>query len=246
MSLMVLGAFLAVVGACDLLRADRDRTSPVRQAVMVSVGAVLLAGFLHWAAASLAGAVVVGGCLILALAAWIFGSSAALVADGPVAARWRLVAFAGLGGGVAVSILGAGILYPWVIWPSWLDRTVLASWPAADVTVSVGAVLLQLATGNLLVRLFLDTLGVPAGPEGSRFGGGRILGPMERIIIVGLGHIGEVTAAAIVVAVKGLLRLPARQAPAGEGGAEVTERFLVGSFVSWLIGLAGVALIYVA
>lgn len=246
MSLMVLGAFLAVVGACDLLRLHRDQARPARQLTMIAVGLVLLTGFLYWAAASMAGALAVGGGLVLALAAWVVGSSAALVDGGRDAARWRLVAFAGLGGGAAISILGAGVLHPWVLWPSWLDQTVLATWPAADVTVSAGAVLLQLATGNVLVRLVLDAVGVPATTNEKRLKGGRLLGPMERIFIVGLGHIGEVTAAAIVVAAKGLLRFPELQAGVKEGPSDVTEYFLVGSFASWLIGLAGVALIYVA
>ena len=39
--------------------------------------------------------------------------------------------------------------------------------------------------------------------------------------------------------------VPAADLPAA-GPSDVTEYFLIGSFTSWLIGLVGVALIYVA
>ena len=77
--------------------------------------------------------------------------------------------------------------------------------------------------------------------------GGRLLGPMERVFILGLGLTGQFTAAGIVVAAKGLLRFPelqaARDSSRGPGIHAVTEYFLVGSFASWLIALAAVALL---
>jgi hypothetical protein len=87
-----------------------------------------------------------------------------------------------------------------------------------------------------------------------RLKGGRLLGPMERLVILGLGLAGEFGAAGIVIAAKGLLRFPEIQAaarytnasggyPGGPAGIDdVTEYFLVGSFVSWLIALATLAL----
>ena len=121
-----------------------------------------------------------------------------------------------------------------------------------------GALLVQLATGNVLVRLVLlashttnpmRTGQSSPGHAASALKGGRLLGPMERVFIVGLGLAGEVTAASIVIAAKGLLRFPELQAaqgtPSGGGPGihEVTEYFLVGSFVSWSISLATVALL---
>ncbi len=247
MSLMALGGFLTVVGLCDLLRADRDRITAARRWTILAVGSALLVLFVAWAGDSVPGGLALTGGLLVCLALWLVGSSAALdQAHHATAGRWRAMAFAGLGAGVVVSVLGAGALQDWVLWPEWMTRTVLGGWPAADVTVSAGAVLLQLATGNLLVRLVLDAVGVPAITNEKKLKGGRLLGPMERIFIVGLGHIGEVTAAAIVVAAKGLLRFPELQAGTKDGPSDVTEYFLIGSFASWLIGLAGVALIYIA
>ncbi len=119
-----------------------------------------------------------------------------------------------------------------------------------------GLLLVQLSTGNVLVRLVLGASGT-THPMRSATGaapalkGGRLLGPMERVFIVGLGLAGEVTAASIVIAAKGLLRFPELQSArsdakgghaAGPGIHEVTEYFLVGSFVSWTISLVALAL----
>lgn len=127
----------------------------------------------------------------------------------------------------------------------------------------VGAFLVQLSTGNVVVRLVLRATGTlsPNRGTGSQevqrvrllegpahsLKGGRLLGPMERVFILGLGLTGQFTAAGIVVAAKGLLRFPelqaARDSSRGPGIHAVTEYFLVGSFASWLIALAAVALL---
>jgi hypothetical protein len=115
----------------------------------------------------------------------------------------------------------------------------------------VGVVLVQLSTGNVLVRLVLaatgtittDLHGASRGPE-RRLKGGRLLGPLERIFILGLGLAGNLTAAAIVVAAKGLLRWPELSSPTEQDRVHrLTEYFLVGSFVSWLVALAGLVLL---
>ncbi len=101
-----------------------------------------------------------------------------------------------------------------------------------------GVVLLQLVTGNQLVRLLLGSVGAvkPVGePQPSdKLKGGRLLGPMERLLILGLGLAGQLAAATAVVAAKSIIRFPEINAQkAQENGTigidEVTEYFLVGS-----------------
>jgi len=83
---------------------------------------------------------------------------------------------------------------------------------------------------------------------------------MERVFILGLGLAGQVTAASIVIAAKGLIRWPelqraSRDSERREAAQEaadqdtrraasidqVTEYFLIGSFVSWLIAMTALA-----
>jgi len=132
-------------------------------------------------------------------------------------------------------------------WPSWVGLSVGPD----QLLMVVGVVLLQMVTGNQLVRLVLGSVGAvkPAGePQPSdKLKGGRLLGPMERLLIVGLGLAGQLGAATAVVAAKSIIRFPEINAQkarenGGIGIDEVTEYFLVGSFTSWIVALGGLAL----
>ena len=140
----------------------------------------------------------------------------------------------------------------------WLDATslgVLDGLSPERFLLLAGAAVVQLSTGNVIVRLVLAASGTTNPLRTTRgqapapaLKGGRLIGPMERLFILGLGLAGEITAASIVIAAKGLLRFPeisaSRTASGGgrePGIHEVTEYFLVGSFVSWLVPLTCLA-----
>lgn len=150
-------------------------------------------------------------------------------------------------------------------WLDWADLPGLETADSSRVLLLLGLGLFNLATGNVIVRLVLLAIGAlrpdqllaggapaaQAAQPSDRLKGGRLLGPMERLVILGLGLAGELGAAGIVIAAKGLLRFPEIQAagrqtsPTGTGIDDVTEYFLVGSFVSWLVALVslGVAVL---
>jgi hypothetical protein len=138
-------------------------------------------------------------------------------------------------------------------WSTWVQLPLSHVTPTRLLMV-VAVVLLQFATGNQLVRLVLGSVGAvrPAGePQPSdRLKGGRLLGPMERLLILSLGVGGQVAAASAVVAAKGIIRFPELSAQKNRNGDigidEVTEYFLVGSFTSWLLALGGIALVLAA
>ncbi|MFY9920794.1 MAG: hypothetical protein WAL26_20735 [Mycobacterium sp.] len=136
-------------------------------------------------------------------------------------------------------------------WSSWVEVPGIGDVSPNRLLMIVGVVLLQFVTGNQLVRLVLGSVGA-VKPEGQpqpsdRLKGGRLLGPMERILIFGLGLAGQLAAATAVVAAKSIIRFPEiNAAKARENGNigidAVTEYFLVGSFASWIIALGGLAL----
>lgn len=138
----------------------------------------------------------------------------------------------------------------------WLEHTpvpALRDLSADRALLLLGALLVQLSTGNVVVRLVLRATGTTNPARGASHDatralkGGRLLGPMERVFILGLALAGHVTAASVVVAAKGLLRFPelqSRRDSADEPGIdEITEYFLVGSFVSWSIPLVTLVLL---
>lgn len=136
-------------------------------------------------------------------------------------------------------------------WSSWVEVPGIDDVSPNRLLMIVGAVLLQFVTGNQLVRLVLGSVGA-VKPEGQpqpsdKLKGGRLLGPMERTLILGLGLAGQLAAATAVVAAKSIIRFPEINAQkARENGNigidDVTEYFLVGSFASWIIALGGLAL----
>jgi hypothetical protein len=163
-----------------------------------------------------------------------------------------LVVFFGAGS-VLIVLSGWGSAVHGVVarWVSWTGLPLGAVSPT-QLLMTVGVVLLQLTTGNQLVRLVLGSVGAvrPAGePQPSdRLKGGRLLGPMERLLILGLGLGGQLAAASAVVAAKSIIRFPEINAQkARENGTigidDVTEYFLVGSFASWIVALGGLVLV---
>lgn len=170
------------------------------------------------------------------------------------------VPLAVLGGGILLGLVTSGVAGP-VDGPlvGWWEGL---AWPPTDgvppdrALLVLGVVLVQLSTGNTAVRLALAATGTvnparrpaaaAADPTDPAYDlkGGRLLGPMERLLIVGLGLAGNLTAASIVVAAKGLLRFPELSSrKEQEQVHRLTEYFLVGSFVSWILALGSLALL---
>lgn len=237
-----LAVFLIAVGAGDIIRKTSSRTWPAVGAgplTVVAVGA--LAGL--WRLGDLA----LLGWAALVSAAWLHLGARA---DRTGTHHTRALAVFGVGIAVLFALWGwaspvGGLIAPWLNWVGLSDVE-----PDRAVLI-VGVVLVQLVTANQLVRLLLGAVGT-VRPEGEpqpsdRLKGGRLLGPMERLLIVGLGLCAELGLASAVVAAKGIIRFPElnaqrKEAP-GTGIDEVTEYFLVGSFASWLVAMGGLALV---
>ncbi|MCS0499378.1 hypothetical protein [Protaetiibacter mangrovi] len=74
--------------------------------------------------------------------------------------------------------------------------------------------------------------------------GGRVIGPIERILLVALMLSGNAVIVAALVAAKGVVRFP--EISADRDGGLNAETFLVGSLTSWTIAAAAAALIWAA
>lgn len=233
-----LAIWLVAVGMADLARAGRDVTSPRRRVGVCAVGVATLSvmwvlGVEHpvwWSHAA---------CVLL-MTMWILGSAAAATRG---AAGWLTLAAVGLAGGIGFGLLnGRTTVRPW---PSRVGDSVLTQFSVEQVLLVTGVILVQWSTANIVVRLFLQAVGVPASDKETTLRGGRILGPLERLFIVTLGAGGATTALAVVVAGKGLLRFPElrESTTSSQAASELTEYFLIGSLSSWTFAAGGVALI---
>ena len=250
-----LGVWLVGVGLADLVRSgDRPRSEALAR--LVGVAGVVVTATLAGLVAPVDGVALLGA--LVALVAWLRYSQQALTTGtGHVAALSWLA-----GGAVWLLALSGwagpadGVLADWLGWAD-LPAVVAGAEPARVLLV-LGLVLVNLSTGNVLVRLVLvaikavppsDAAPLPAGPQADeQLRGGRLLGPMERVLILGLGLAGQLGAAGLVIAAKGLIRFPGLQSKRGETTVEgvgidaVTEYFLVGSFISWLVALGSLVL----
>ncbi len=238
-----LSCWLVTIALLDLFRARQDTSSPRQRTVLCGVGALAVIG-LASSAHPRDGWGWTAWCLgALLLLGWVVGSGLAL--SGTQRGRGAAIAY----GSLAVGVVTFGLAGARTGELGWLRRLLADSAIHAvgpdRALVSVAAILLQVSTANILIRILLDLVGVPAQDNEKALRGGRVLGPMERLVIVGLGLAGSLTGATIVVAAKALLRFPElRPSHSGkdDGATDVTEYFLIGSFASWIVAFGCVAL----
>ena len=240
-----LGILLIGFAVTDLTHSvRRTRYLPECVGALVALGVGLLAGLTSGrdVAALL---VIVAVVLVWGLTVtWGFGH------PGPKAARLPLAVFlASLVGAIACSGLAPSAAGPLARWLESLAIADLSTVSADRFLLLVGAFAIQLSTGNVLVRLVLKATGTinprsDGGMPPTQLKGGRLLGPLERIFILALALGGQVTAASVVVAAKGLLRFPELSSRHEQQTVhEMTEYFLLGSFASWLVALGSFVLV---
>ena len=253
-----LAIWLVGVGLADLVRAGAGASATaLRLAMAAGAAAVAVLALLTDLTAPVD--LVCLAASLVPLVLWVkWSAEAAATGTG----HWRALAALAAGAVWLVALSGwaspAG--GPFARWLEWADLPLVG--PGAlpsHVLLVVGLLLVNLATANVVVRLVLVGVGamrpvlpldIDGHPQPSdQLRGGRLLGPMERVLIIGLGLAGQLTAAGLVIAAKGLIRFPELQAKRddrtsvdGVGIDAVTEYFLVGSFVSWLVALVSLAL----
>ncbi|MGB4135990.1 MAG: hypothetical protein WA971_05470 [Microbacterium sp.] len=221
--MMLAGLLLLTIGAVDLVRQFVPRSRRwigylITLAVLVAVAAVGDAVFLMLVA-------IAGG------AVWLL-----TMTDGSRAGFWPAVA---LGGASVVAVVALGDRHPGGLalespfGPVSLDLAILV----------LGVLVFLLESGNVVVRAALagEHTWKPSPTEGG-FKGGRLIGPLERVLAFLLMLVPAYSLLAALLAAKGIVRFP-EISKDGETGARA-EYFLVGSLVSWAMALGGALLVW--
>ncbi len=140
----------------------------------------------------------------------------------------------------------------------------------AVITAAIGVGLVLVQTSNVIVRAALGPVvqGGDVAADGSRSAkkrlkktaeaaqattvasggsrpglkGGRLIGPLERVLILVLAFTGMFTVIAAVIAAKGVVRFPEIAGDKGEGSK--AEEFLVGTLTSCALAAAGGLYLY--
>lgn len=128
--------------------------------------------------------------------------------------------------------------------------------PLAAVATVLGAALFLCESANIVVRIALRSPAQSSRAEPEEIDltrvdlkGGRLIGPLERLLIVALVLTGFPPIVAALVAAKGIVRFPeiADDVRKGDGlSGTKAEYFLVGSLVSWTVAGAAVGLIAIS
>ena len=239
-----LGVLLLALGLADVVSVRRRS---VAELIARQATAGTLAGVFGLAAGlrGLALACTIGYALFLATA-WTF---ARRTFDTERAAAWTLGGLACLlfGAFAGVALLDANARSVAAEWLYELPYTGVDQASDGRILYIAGATAFLTTPANVLVRLALRCVGRFEKSE-QRLRGGRLIGPVERLLIFFLALAGEPTAAALVVGAKSLLRFPEisagsntdRVGEEASSGDIDTEYLLVGSLVSWSIALAAV------
>lgn len=248
---MIIAAFLLVaIGAADLLR---QFVSPARRWAGYLVGALLLFALGGLCAAPIQA---IGG--MVAAAAWVW-----TMPDAPDRRRafWPAVVLAVLCV-AAVMFVGeradAGVLGA-----AWHVPSPFGLVPFDLAMLVAGVLVFLLESGNVVVRAALagehawqpseshaareadddaEPDAAPPAPVRTVFAGGRLIGPLERVLVLALTLVGGYALLAAMLAAKGIVRFP-EISKDGETGARA-EYFLVGSLVSWVTALGGALLVW--
>lgn len=252
-----LGIALLAVGGADLVAGGLAGQPPRRRAAGLAAAFVIAATVSAAAGAGRIGVVLVPAVAVAGTWAWQAARRGerpagrrAWLALGVLAMLLVVALLAGIAGGfrggVLLALLGL------------LDVPALAGQSLGRVLVLAGAAVALTATANAVVRLLLVVAGPGVSRSGSRLRGGRLIGPLERLLVFGLASAGQAEAATLVVAAKALLRFPELSALARVRGAAppdpaalrplpqvdaLTEYLLVGSLASWLLAFGAAAVI---
>lgn len=181
---------------------------------------------------------------------------------------WPAVLLAGI---CALSVVWIGAReQPGLIDRIWQLDSPFGAIPFELAVLTVGVVVFLLESSNLVVRAALDGEGTwrprehvgaaasdPGGeteqgpgtdlerlPAASQngFKGGRLIGPLERVIVLLLTLTAAYPVLAAMLAAKGIVRFPEISRDGGSGAR--AEYFLVGSLVSWVVALGAAFLVW--
>lgn len=121
-----------------------------------------------------------------------------------------------------------------------LDRSPFIAMEPDAVLFALGLGLLLVATANRIVRMVLGKIERELLAQENQLKGGRFIGPLERLLIYGLGLSGQWVAAGIVVAAKSLLRFGEVRSHESTRAELMSEYLLVGSLLSWSLAFLAV------
>lgn len=242
--MILLSLGLLAFAVADLIRWTPGGISRRRAGASIAGSVIATAGLAALSGMTFPAILAVGGGAAIASGLWV-GSSYGFSVERPgLSLAWVLAVLLAL---FALSGSADPIGGEVERWYSNLPFGFVGSVPVDQFVLGLSAGLFLMATTNRIVRLVLGAASVSWQRGETVLKGGRILGPLERLVIGALVLAGDPAAAAIVITAKGLLRFPELRIESKEPGPDaVTEYFLIGTFVSLCVAAALAVLVLAA
>ncbi|MFG6403292.1 hypothetical protein [Microbacterium sp. P04] len=231
-----------ILGAIGLADAFRPLLAPRRQWIVLAAIAVVV-----FVVGLVAGSPAAAVLALVCAALWVW-----LV---PLGGRSRAGFWPAVGLAVVCALclaLGSGEPTAGVLSSTWRLHSPVGPVSLDQSILVLGIVVFLLESANAVVRVALAEEGVetPADPDHdpgiaespSSLKGGRLIGPIERVIVLSLTLATAYPLLAAFIAAKGIVRFPEISRDSGTGNR--AEYFLIGSLVSWLQALAGAFMIW--
>lgn len=222
------GLILLAVGGGDLIR----KYTPSRGRPFALAGAAVALLVLSAGADAVAWMFVAVG----AAALWMVGTPRR---TGGRAGLWPVVLIAAL---CVLAVAAMGVrAEQGPLSDAWPTDTPLGALSLDAAVLVVGALAFLAESGNVVVRAALRD-GALSDEEPAALKGGRLIGPLERILVFSLTLTGAFTLLAAVLAAKGIVRFPEISRDTENGTR--AEYFLIGSLVSWATALGAAFLFW--
>ena len=224
--MILLALLLATIGTADLVRPENRAPTRIQAVVAGAAGAVVLVLLTTGLALGASAWAIVPAVLAFVIGWMLFAPVGIVQTDRPWPVAGLVIAAL-----VALSVPQPAIGDGWLVrWYERLDLPTLADVPIEQFVLGAACVLFLVETANIVVRLMLIGTGPSVMATENTLQGGRILGPIERVFVLGMALAGQFAALSVVVAAKGILRFP--EISKDTAGGTRAEYVLVGSFVS--------------
>ncbi len=224
--MILLALLLATVGTADLVRPENRAPTRIQAVVAGAAGAVVLVLLTTGLALGASVWAIVPAVLAFVIGWMLFAPVGIIQTDRPWPVAGLVIAAL-----VALAVPQPAIGDGWLVrWYEGLELPTLADVPIEQFILGAACVLFLVETANIVVRLMLIGTGPSVLATENTLQGGRILGPIERVFVLGMALAGQFAALSVVVAAKSILRFP--EISKDTVGGTRAEYVLVGSFVS--------------
>jgi hypothetical protein len=224
--MILLALLLATLGTADLVRPENRAPTRIQAVIAGAAGAVVLVLLTTGLAVGASAWAIVPAVLAFVIGWMLFAPVGIVQTDRPWPVAGLVIAAL-----VALAVPQPAIGDGWLVhWYEGLDLPTLADVPIEQFILGAACVLFLVETANIVVRLMLIGTGPSVLATENTLQGGRILGPIERVFVLGMALAGQFAALSVVVAAKGILRFP--EISKDTVGGTRAEYVLVGSFVS--------------